>query len=131
LIDYVAGPEKETAKVPEEIERDPHLKLDELENALRRCIKSNLEKTSKNWWIERIPPDLRKNSEERQQKDEPKRELIQYLDFPDYAKIITRRDNWRKVFQEIFKHQEQIITKLKELEPIRNAVRHGRKLTAE
>jgi len=42
-----------------------------------------------------------------------------------------QRDNWREVFQKIFKEQEVIRAKLRELEPIRNAVRHGRKLTTE
>ena len=53
------------------------------------------------------------------------------MDFADYAKIITRRDNWREIFKKVFKDQEAIIAKLKELEPIRNAVRHGRRLTTE
>jgi len=130
LIGYEVVSEKK-AKFSEEIEKGPHLKLDELENAIRRCIKLNLEKASKNWWIERIPPDIRQKAEERQKKDELKRELIQYLDFADYAKIITKRDNWREVFQKTFKEQEVIRAKLRELEPIRNAVRHGRKLTTE
>jgi hypothetical protein len=64
-------------------------------------------------------------------KDELKRDLIQYLDFADYVKIIARRDNWKDVFQVIFKDKEAFIVKLKELEPIRNAIRHGRKLTEE
>jgi predicted S18 family serine protease len=131
LIDYKLASKKEVKEVSREIEKEPHLQLDELENALRKCIKSNLEKISKNWWIERIPPDIRQKAEERQKKDELKRELIQYLDFADYAKIITKRDNWREVFQNVFKEQEVMRGKLKELEPIRNAVRHGRKLTAE
>jgi len=131
LVDYKVVSKKEAKEVSEEIEKEPHLKLDELENALRRCIKSNLEKISKNWWIERIPPDIRQKAEERQKKDELRRELTQYLDFADYAKVIIRRDNWREVFQKVFKEQEVITAKLRELEPIRNAVRHGRKLTTE
>jgi len=55
-------------------------------------VESNLEKLSKNWWVERIPPDIRQKAEERKKKDEYKRELIQYVDFADYIKIITRRD---------------------------------------
>jgi len=130
LIDYKISV-KESKELPEEIEKEPHLTLDELENALRRCIKSNLENLSKNWWIERIPLDIRQKVEERRSKDELKREVIQYLDFSDYLKIIMRRDNWREAFQKIFKEQEVLLAKLKELEPIRNAVRHGRMLTIE
>jgi hypothetical protein len=130
LIDYKI-PEKETKEPHEAIEKEQHFMLDELENALRRCIKSNLENLTKNWWDERIPPDIRQNAEERQSKDELKREFVQYLDFSDYVKIIVRRDNWREAFQKIFKEQEILTAKLKELEPIRNAVRHGRMLTDE
>jgi len=125
------GRDKFLKEFPEEIEKEPHFILDELENATRKCIKSNLEKLSESWWVERVPPDIRQKAEERQKKDELKRELIQYLDFADYAKIITRRDNWREVFQKVFREQEVITAKLRELEPIRNAVRHGRKLTTE
>jgi hypothetical protein len=135
LNDAILGYEtvaKEVKKEPmEEVVKEPHLILDELENAIRKCIKMNLERLSKNWWIERIPPDIRQKAEERQKKDEMKRELIQYLDFADYVKIIIKRDNWRESFQAIFKDRELIVAKFKELEPIRNAVRHGRRLTME
>jgi len=131
LVDYKIVSKKGAKRISEEIEKEPHLQLDELENSLRRCIKSKLEEISKIWWIERIPPDIRKKAEERREKEDLARELIQYIDFTDYVKIITRRDNWREVFQQIFKEQELIISKLRELEPIRNAVRHGRKLTIE
>jgi len=130
LIGYKV-PVKEITEKVEEADKEPHLILDELENALRKCIKTSLEKISANWWIERIPPDIRVKAEERREKDELKREHIQYVDFADYVKIITRKDNWRDVFKEIFKDQEAITVKLKELEPIRNSVRHGRKLTTE
>jgi ATP-dependent Lon protease len=130
LIGYKV-PTREIIEKVEETDKEPHLILDELENAVRKCIKTSLEKISANWWIERIPPDIRVKAEERREKDELKREHIQYIDFADYAKIITRKDNWRDAFKETFKDQEAIIVKLKELEPIRNSVRHGRKLTAE
>jgi ATP-dependent Lon protease len=130
LIEYTVT-EKSARMISDEIRRQPHLQLNELENAIRRCIKSNLEKITKNWWSERIPPDIKQKAEERQNKDELKTEFVQYLDFSDYTKIITRRDNWRDAFQKIFREQEVITAKLRELEPIRNAVRHGRKLTTE
>jgi len=134
LNDAIVGyktSEKTPEKLVKESDRAPHLILDELENALRACIKSNLEKASRNWWVEKVPPDVRQKTEERREKDEIKHDLVQYLDFTDYVKIITRRDNWREAFQAIFEHQETITGKLRELEPIRNAVRHTRKLTTE
>jgi ATP-dependent Lon protease len=117
--------------LPELFEKEPHIVLDELENALRNCIKSNLQGLSENWWIERIPPDVRQRAEERRSKDDMKRDPVQYIDFSDYLKIITKRDNWKNSFNRIFKDEDIITAKLKELEPIRNAARHSRKLTSE
>ena len=131
LIGYKVVSTEKDEWLTEEVEKDPNLILDELENAIRRCIKTNLEKLSKKWWIERIPPDIREKVEKRREKDELKRELIQYLDFADYLKIITRRDNWREVFQRIFRDRDIIMAKLKELQQIRNIVRHAGKLTSE
>lgn len=130
LIDYKM-PEVETAQSFEEIDKEPHLLIVELENSLRKCIKANLEQLSENWWKERVPPDIKQKAEEKQNKDELKRDPLQYLDFGDYAKIISRRDNWREAFQKLFKDQEIIATKLKELEPIRNCIMHSRGLTQE
>ena len=118
-------------ELPEVFEKEPHIALDELENALRDCIKSNLQQLSDKWWVERVPPDVQQKAEERRSKEEVKRDPVQYLDFPDYLKIITRRDNWRETFGSIFKDESILAAKLKELEPIRNAVRHTRKLTSE
>jgi hypothetical protein len=131
LIGYKIISLGKAEEFPEEIEKEPHFILDDLESALRKCIKSNLEKISENWWVERVPPDIIERTEEKRNKDELKRELIEYLDFADYVKIILRRDNWRDAFQKIFKDQEAILVKLRELEPIRNAVRHDRELTTE
>lgn len=111
--------------------------LKRLETGLRECILGRLEKVSKNWWRERVPPDvqeraeLRKNKNEKQypwhiEKDLPP---IFYIDFTDYVKIITRRDNWRQVFEQVFKDKEIISAKLRELEPIRNAIAHVRELS--
>ncbi len=53
---------------------------------------------------------------------------IYYLDFPDLATIIEKRDNWQKVFQRIFKRKEILIADLRKLEPIRNDIAHNRKV---
>jgi len=116
---------------PREIEGESHIILEDLENLLRNCIKSSLENKSKNWWLERIPPDVRERAEERRQKDESKKEQVLYLDFGDYTKIITRRDNWRDVFSQIFGDLDAIKVKLKELTNIRNSIAHNRQLTTE
>lgn len=112
-------------------EEDPQALLDDLEAHLRTIIKTKLGALAPNWWDARIPKDITERAEERRQKDGAKHEAIEYIDFADYVKIITRRDNWRDTFHEIFDNREMTMTKLRELEPIRNSLRHGRGISDE
>ena len=124
--------EKERQKRLEE----PYKILQKLETKLRECIQTQLETVSKNWWKERIPKDVQEKAELRKTKNEKQwpwhttKDLpfVFYIDFTDYVKIITKRDNWKQVFKEIFKERETISVKLRELEPIRNAIAHFREL---
>ncbi len=111
--------------------------LKTLENKLRSCIETQLSTQFPKWWTERIPNDVRNRAEDRKSKNETlwpwsneSHDLIYFVDFNDYIKIITRRDNWREIFVNIFKDQALIIAKLKELDPIRNAIAHSRPLSA-
>jgi len=107
-----------------------------LETELREFIQKQLKAISSNWWRERVPQDVRENAEKRKQRNEKQwpwyggkdKPLICYVDFADYAKIITRRNNWKDVFQQFFKDKETISVKLRELEPIRNAIAHSREV---
>lgn len=111
--------------------------LKQLEENLRKIIKEKLSNISSNWWKERIPQDVRENAEQRKAKNESpwswlkQGELIDYVDFTDYAKIITKRDNWNEIFAKIFHNKETLEAKLKELEPIRNSIMHSRNLTSK
>ena len=111
--------------------------LRDFESELRLFIQSSLEQTvGKNWWKQAVPPDVREKCKERKEKgerlpwmDAEDYPLIFYADFSDYFKIITRRDNWRKIFSKIFIDEAWIKTKLLlELTPIRNNISHNREL---
>jgi len=114
----------------------PYKTMQEMETKLRTFISSKLSAISPNWWIERIPEDVRKRAEERKAKNERlypwQSDLdlhpLNFVDFPDYGKIILRRDNWEQVFASTFKDKEIISAKLREIEPIRNAIAHFRRL---
>ena len=54
---------------------------------------------------------------------------IQYADFMDLFAVITRRDNWREVFQQVFRDRDDIKTAFCRLHPIRKAIAHGRPLS--
>ena len=108
-----------------------------LERALREFIDRELSRVSRDWWAEgRLPRESRVCAEERKQKREhpfpwlsqqdlPAKE---YLDFSDYAEIITMESNWREVFGPIFVRPEVIRGKLVELGILRNDIAHMREL---
>ncbi len=102
--------------------------LRKLEVALRGRIEESLSRVSPNWWDERIPGDVRERAGKRKQQSGTGLHPIQYVDFPDYVKIIRRKDNWRDAFHKVFKDEESISVKLRELGPIRNALAHFRPL---
>lgn len=111
--------------------------LQKLEGELRTCVETELSKVSRKWWKQRIPGPIKTDSEERKAKNERlwpwllERDLhpVHYLNFADYRTIITKKDNWRDAFKTIFKDHELTRSMLKELEPIRNATMHPRKLS--
>ncbi len=111
--------------------------LRRVENALRLLIQQRLSSISENWWVERIPEDVRERAEDRKKRNEqvwPWNEPgdlhpIHYVDFADYVKVIRRRDNWQGVFSAVFRDPELLSVKLRELEPVRNAVAHFRPLS--
>lgn len=115
-----------------------YLVLKRLERTYRQFLQKKLASVSDNWWKERVSEDVRKNAEERKRKNESPWSWvssgdhpIEYIDFADYAKIITRRDNWREVFQKVFHDRDLLVAKMKELEPIRNAIGHSRDLNSK
>ncbi len=112
-----------------------YLLLKNLEENIRRFLEQELSELNSQWWKQRIPGDVKQNAEGRKQKDElrknwdyEKQPLISYIDFTDYEKIITQKNNWNDIFQHIFHDKIAISGKLKEIEPIRNAISHTRNL---
>jgi len=115
---------------------NPYETLKKLEDDLRILISSELSKISQQWWKQRIPGDVKQNAKNRKEKEEKRgiksrHSLIYYVDFTDYAKIITRSDNWEDVFKYIFHDKNAIAVKLRELEPVRNSISHTRNLTKD
>ena len=115
---------------------EPYTTMKQLEINLRSFISSKLSSIDGNWWMDRIPQDVRDHAELRKLRNERPypwesgQDLhpIAFVDFPDYAKIILRRDNWDQAFSTTFGDKEAISTKLRELEPIRNGIAHFRTL---
>lgn len=116
-----------------------YTRLKSLEHALRDLIQVRLRKLTAQWWETRVPPEVRANAEKRLRvrdrrwpwHNEGSASSIDFLDFSDYAKIITDPANWNDAFREIFGEVKVIEVKLLELEPIRNAVAHSRDLSQQ
>jgi len=124
-----------SAQEKSQSQKESYELLKELEQKLRHVIENEISKISSDWWKQRIPNDVRENALQRKKKNDSPwnwvsggSPLIDYVDFTDYAKIISRRDNWNDVFRNIFGNKEELVSKLKELEPIRNTIMHSRNL---
>ncbi len=116
---------------------EDYLILQNLEKTMRTHLVGKLSALTPNWWAERVPADVREAAEQRmihRQASWPwyageNVDPIEYVDFADYAKIISRRDNWRDAFEAMFRDPEILRTKLRELEPTRNDIAHSRVLS--
>ncbi len=136
-IEYIKDIEKRKKMAYQKSE--PYNILKDLEVNLRTFVETKLNGISSNWWNERIPSDVKENAEDRHSKKEniypwaipeEKSKMIS-VDFPDYYKIIARRDNWEEVFKEVFSSKELFYSKFIELQSIRNKIAHSDELTAE
>lgn len=55
--------------------------------------------------------------------------LIHYIDFREYADLITKADNWREVFKDIFQREENVREAFARLGPVRLCTMHARAIT--
>lgn len=55
--------------------------------------------------------------------------LIQYADFTEYADLITKADNWKEIFQQIFDRPESVRESFHRLGPVRLCTMHARPIT--
>jgi len=109
--------------------------LYQIEVGLREfIIKTLTTKCGPRWWKERLPPDVLEAYRKGRVYERsikwcylvPHHPLY-YIDFPDLKKVIERADNWRDVFQPVFKQKDILITTLSQLETIRNTIAHNRR----
>jgi len=127
---------KDNLPIPKE-NLDIYILLYNIEVGLRELIIESLTtRCGPYWWKERLPPDVLE--EYRKGRDYERNTKwcqlvphhpIYYINFPHLKKIIERIDNWRDVFQPMFKRKEILTATLSELEPIRNKIAHNRKTT--
>jgi predicted transcriptional regulator len=116
----------------------PYLLLAELELRLRLFIETQLAAVSQHWWQERVPAEVRRRAENRRASAEDLvppglaptgGSLLVYASFGDYLEIILDRGNWSQVFAPVFGSREWVTRRLQDLQQIRNAVAHHRRLS--
>jgi hypothetical protein len=129
-----------TASVQTADSESSYLILKELEEKLRQFVSARVEKRfGKEWWKgtdmsflaerwnERRIMNDRTNADKKRNRDEP---LINYASFSDYRRIINNPFAW-DAFEEYFPDRGWIIQRLKELDPIRNAIMHHTPLESD
>ena len=115
---------------------EAHNRLMRFEYHLRRFIDDAMQiAVGPDWIKHRVPEQIRTNWEIKKAKSteagEIEHPLIAYADFPEYLVIITRRDNWKQVFGEIFQHKPSVEESFRRLYPVRNCTMHARPITSE
>lgn len=102
--------------------------LYQLENGLRIFMEKKLREVfDANWWERGVTPnDIRERADARKASEQSNLSLINYTEFGDLGRIIV--NNW-KIFEPVFKTQKGVISRLEELEPLRNKIAHSRLLS--
>lgn len=111
-----------------------HRTLLHFEIHVRRFIEARMTSAFGPKWIkQRVPERMRLSWEEKREKaldaGEQELSLIYYADFTDYVQIITRNDNWREVFQPVFRRVALVQESFQRLFPIRICTMHARLIT--
>lgn len=135
---YSAAPdaEREEDEVAFERTNAAHEDLIRFETQIRKFIDDRMKAAFGDSWIKRrVPGEIRKSWLDKQQKARDNGEaewpLIAYADFADYVPIITRKDNWEKVFKPFFRRQIFVQEAFQRLYPIRICTMHARLITQD
>ena len=139
LADEYAPPSAEAGTEGEhafERTNKAHDILQRLEAQIRKFIDDQMRDTfGVNWIKHQVRPEIVQVWNEKQGKDIANKRtgwsLIAYADFTDYEAIITRRDNWEKVFKQTFRNKESLRESFQRLYPIRICTMHARPITQD
>ncbi len=105
------------------------------EESLRNFVVERLSNAD-NWWTACIPQHVRAAADDRFRRaqkannylNKPDFDVTDYLNFDDYESIITKKDNWKKHFADVFIDERVFRHKMDTLLSLRNDVMHGRTL---
>ena len=111
-----------------------YILLRNFESQVRNFIDSHMKPIFGEYWPKHrstgeIYNKWRDRRDEAQNNGEEEYPLIAYADFADYEVIVTRKDNWEKIFKPYFKDKIFIQVSFRRLYPIRNCTMHSRPIT--
>ena len=113
-----------------ELMKGAYEKLYTLENSLRRFLEKELyDEYGDDWWEKGVSQGVQREARELKEKEQGTEPDINYTLFPHLRLIIIKDDNWNNRFEAKFVTQGTFISRLEELEPIRNKIAHSRMLT--
>lgn len=113
-----------------------HDLIQRFETQIRKFIDEKMKKVfGENWTEDQVPEAIRQQWLKKRQTDRDnndcERPLIAYAAFSDYEQIITRKDNWERVFKPIFRRQTSVQESFRRLYPTRNCTMHSRLITQD
>ena len=134
--DFEWEEEKDEEEIAFERNSQAHDKLQRFETQMRKFIDERMGSAfGENWIKHQVPGRIRQQWLDKRQKakdnSECERPLIAYADFTDYVPIITREDNWRKVFGAVFTRKIFVQESFQRLYPVRNCIMHARLITQD
>ena len=114
---------------------EAHDWLQRFESHLRRFIDDQMtRKFGPTWPKHQLPNDMYQSWKKKKgavQAQRPECPLVAYADFNDYIDIITRKDNWRQVFECYFERKEDVRESFQRLRPIRLDTMHARPVSQD
>ena len=115
---------------------EAHDRLQRFESHLRRFIDDQMTQACGSAWPKhRLPNNMYERWIVKEnaavQARRPERALVAYADFNDYIDIITRKDNWKQVFEMYFFRREDVRESFQRLRPIRLDTMHARPISQD
>lgn len=128
--------EKDEEEAAFERTNTAHDQFQRFETQIRKFIDVQMKTVfGENWSKHQVPGEILKTWLDKQTKAKDSGEsewpLIAYADFSDYVRIITRDDNWQKVFKSVFGRKSSVQESFQRIYPIRICTMHSRLITQD
>lgn len=102
-----------------------------LDLRFRSFIREHLRAVGSDWWVSRVPPTVRVRAERsRGERGQASTDIVDFLSFGDYGKIILTDSNWLEIFSPVLNDRTRFQEGFRRLATLRNSIAHSRPLTS-